>query len=95
MVGIVYDFQRYYVEALRAPIQIQQPYEWELNLFSIDGQTPAAWFQTRTNAVLDYLTGLAYITFIPVYIELRHGFIEHRLSNEPSLQTHYQATDCT
>ena len=74
LVGIVYDFQHYYVEALRAPIQIQQPYEWELRLFSIDGQTPAAWFQSRTNSLLDFLTGLAYITFIPVYIGIAAWF---------------------
>lgn len=94
LVGIVYDFQRYYVDALRAPIQIQQPYELELSLFSIDGQTPAAWFQTRTNVVLDCLTGIAYITFIPVYIGIAAWFHWKPpfIQREDSLQARYQAT---
>ncbi|MCC6415171.1 MAG: inositol phosphorylceramide synthase [Opitutaceae bacterium] len=72
IVGAVYDAQRYWAEAVRASVRVAEPHAWELRWFGLnDGGslvTPAAWWQTRTNAGLDLVCGAAYLLFIPVFL---------------------------
>lgn len=72
IVGVVYDAQRYWAESVRATVRVAEPYHWELHWFGIRTAaglvTPAAWWQTHTHAVLDLLSGAAYLTFIPIFV---------------------------
>jgi len=69
----VYDSQGYYARALRGEVvHVREPYELELRLFGVatpDGPvTPAHWWQSRTHAALDLLTGGAYLLFAPAFL---------------------------
>ncbi len=72
LVSIFYDSQRYYADLIRGPIHVREPYEWELKWFGINTpngrQTPNEWWQLHTYPVLDFICGLAYIIFIPVFV---------------------------
>lgn len=69
---VVYDAQKYWVEAWRGTVQVAGPHSLELALFGVhDGGvlvTISAWWQTHTHAVLDFLCGAAYLAFVPVFL---------------------------
>jgi membrane-associated phospholipid phosphatase len=69
---VVYDAQRHWVEALRAPIRVAEPHARELAWFGVpagDGVvTPAAWWQRHAHPVLDAVCGAAYLAFVPVFL---------------------------
>lgn len=69
---IVYDSQRYWAGAWRAPVRVAEPHALELAWFGVHAGdmvvTPAAWWQTHTHAVLDLVCGLAYLAFVPVFL---------------------------
>ncbi|MEK6704656.1 MAG: phosphatase PAP2 family protein [Bdellovibrionota bacterium] len=72
LTGIIYDSQRFYSDYIRGPVHVAEPYNLEKFLFGISTtnglQTPNEWFQLHTNAILDLITGLAYIIFVPVFV---------------------------
>ena len=62
--GLVYDSMRWYEDYIRSPvIHVREPYDFDLRLFGIHGQTPNEWLQQHTSAVLDFVCGLAYTPF--------------------------------
>jgi hypothetical protein len=67
---VIYDATRIYPNFEFNPVNIQEPYEIEKALFGISGSegilTPNEYFALHTNAVLDFLTGLFYLTWVPV-----------------------------
>lgn len=69
---IIYDTQRYYADLIRATIRVAEPYEFDKFFFGIETAlgrlTPNEWWQKHTHPVLDFLCGIAYIIFIPVYV---------------------------
>jgi hypothetical protein len=69
---VVYDAQRYWVEAARGPVRVAEPRAWELAWFGVsDGSrtvTPAEWWQTRTHPALDFVCGAAYLAFVPGFL---------------------------
>lgn len=74
IMGIVYDAQRYWSEALRSRVHVAEPYQLELAWFgmhTIKGIViPAEWWQSHTTAILDALGGIAYLLFIPMFVGL-------------------------
>jgi hypothetical protein len=72
LVSILYDSQRYYSDYLRGPIHVREPYEFDKRFFGITTAegvfTPNEWWQKHTLPFLDFITGLAYIIFIPVFL---------------------------
>ncbi len=69
---VLYDAQRYWVLALRGTVHVAEPRAWELAWFGVTTttgvQTPAEWWQLHPHAVLDALTGAAYLAFVPVFL---------------------------
>ncbi len=68
----IYDSQRYYADYIRGPIHVKEPYLFDKYFFGI-GQgemrlTPNEWWQLNTHPFLDFICGIAYIIFIPVYV---------------------------
>lgn len=72
LTGIVYDSQRYYADFIRGPIHVREPYEFDKHFFGISTPqgilTPNEWFQLHTHPLLDFVTGLAYLIFIPIFV---------------------------
>lgn len=72
LTAIIYDSQRYYADLIRGPIHVREPYEFDKFFFGIntaEGRlTPNEWFQLHTHGFLDFICGIAYIIFIPVYL---------------------------
>ena len=72
LMAILYDSQRYYADAIRGPIHVREPYEFDKTFFGISTSqgvlTPNEWWQLHTHPILDLFTGVAYIIFIPVFI---------------------------
>src|SRR6185436_6924631 len=49
--GAVYDSMRWYEDYIRSPvIHVHEPYDFDLRLFGIHGQTPNEWLQQHTSA---------------------------------------------
>ncbi len=71
-IGIVYLSQPLLANGLRGPILIGEFVEWETALFGFPTEggevTPARWWQRHTHPILDLFTGLAYLSFIPVFL---------------------------
>jgi membrane-associated phospholipid phosphatase len=66
--ALVYDSMRWYENYIRSPvIHLREPYNFDLKLFGIRTAagtvTPNEWFRVHTNAVLDFVCGLAYTPF--------------------------------
>jgi hypothetical protein len=62
--ALVYDSMRWYADYIRSPIvHVHEPYDFDRHWFGIHGLTPNEWLQLHTNAVLDFLCGLAYTPF--------------------------------
>ena len=74
LVLIVYDSQQYFASYVRAPVHIRGPYELEMMLFGVGEITPARWLQSHTHPLLDGITGLAYLCFVPAYV-LMAGYL--------------------
>jgi len=72
LTSILYDSQRYYADLIRGPIHVREPYDFDKYFFGIntaEGRlTPNEWWQKHTYGFLDFICGIAYIIFIPVYI---------------------------
>lgn len=72
LTGLIYDSMRLYVDILRGPVHVAEPYLWEKALFGInDGAsiiTPNEYLATRTSSFLDLLCGFAYLTFTIEYV---------------------------
>jgi membrane-associated phospholipid phosphatase len=59
--ALVYDSMRWYANYIRSPIiHVHEPYDFDQHWFGIHGLTPNEWLQRHTNAVLDFVCGLAY-----------------------------------
>lgn len=69
---IIYDTQRYWADLLRLTVHVEEPYQFDKYFFGIEtGQgrlTPNEWWQIHTHPILDFICGIAYIVFIPVYV---------------------------
>ncbi|MET0262698.1 MAG: phosphatase PAP2 family protein, partial [Rariglobus sp.] len=69
---VVYDAQQYWAGAWRAPVHVAEPHAWELSWFGVEAAgsviTPAAWWQTHTHGLLDFVCGVAYLAFVPVFM---------------------------
>lgn len=69
--SVLYDSQRYYADFIRGPIHVREPYEFDKRFFGITTArgvlTPNEWWQLHTHPVLDFLSGVAYIVFIPLF----------------------------
>lgn len=75
IVGAVYDAQRYWADAIRGPVHVAEPYAWELAWFGLRTSagnliTPAQWWQGHPDAWLDFVGGVGYLTFIPIFLGL-------------------------
>jgi len=72
LTSIIYDSQRYYADYIRGPIHVKEPYEFDKRFFGINTDqgrlTPNEWWQLHTVPFLDFICGIAYIVFIPVYL---------------------------
>lgn len=72
LTAILYDTQRYYADAIRGEIRVKEPYDFDKRFFGITTDagvlTPNEWWQKHTFPVLDFITGIAYIIFIPIYV---------------------------
>lgn len=72
LTGLIYDSMRYWADAVRGPIRVWEPYTFDWRFFGITTAngvlTPNEWWQLHTHWILDFFTGLAYLTFIFVYI---------------------------
>lgn len=71
---IIYDGMRVLPNYEVNPIHVLEPYEWEKSLFGIaqDGQTitPNEYFVDRRSSALGFISGLFYLTWVPVPIIL-------------------------
>lgn len=67
---VIYDSMRVYPNHHFNPVHIAQPYELEKSLFGFlwNGQlvTPNEFFAQNTNPVLDVLSGIFYLSWVPV-----------------------------
>lgn len=72
MTGIIYDSMRFYEDYIRGPVHVLQPYWFDKTFFGITTAqgvlTPNEWWQHHTYKILDFITGLAYLTFIGVFV---------------------------
>lgn len=72
LTGIVYDSMRYYSDFIRGPIRVAEPYLFDRYFFGVKTQqgllTPNEFFQNQLHPILDFITGLAYLVFIAVFI---------------------------
>jgi inositol phosphorylceramide synthase catalytic subunit len=72
LTSIIYDSQRYYADYIRGPIHVVEPYEFDKKFFGINSNgiilTPNEWWQLNTVKFLDFICGIAYIIFIPVFM---------------------------
>jgi hypothetical protein len=72
LTSIIYDSQRYFADYIRGPIHVREPYEFDKRFFGINTPqgrlTPNEWWQLHTVAFLDFICGIAYIIFIPVFL---------------------------
>lgn len=69
---IIYDTQRYYADLIRGVVHVEEPYRFDKFFFGIETAsgrlTPNEWWQLHTHPILDFVCGIAYIIFIPVYL---------------------------
>lgn len=79
LTGIVYDSQRYYGDAIRGRIRVEEPYYFDKRFFGIETEagtlTPNEWWQLHTHPVLDLITGFYYLVFIGMYVLLAAYFL--------------------
>lgn len=72
LTGVVYDTQRYYADWIRGSIRVEEPYFFDKRFFGISTPegvlTPNEWLQKHTSAILDLISGLAYLVFILIFV---------------------------
>jgi hypothetical protein len=70
----LYDSQGYYAEWLRGDVRVAEPYQFDMTFFGIETSEgrllPSQWLQNHTHPVLDVITGLSYLIFIPVFLAI-------------------------
>ncbi len=68
----VYDTQGYFAQQLRPEVHLKEPHGFDLAWFGIETPSgkliPSQWLQHHTHPFLDFVTGLAYINFVPVFL---------------------------
>ncbi|MCH8207453.1 MAG: hypothetical protein IIA62_00090, partial [Nitrospinae bacterium] len=68
----LYDAQGYIAEAIRGEVRVKEPYLFDEKFFGIDTEEgrllPSDWLQKHTHPFLDFITGLSYLIFIPVFL---------------------------
>lgn len=74
LTALVYRAQRPFVKGLigwAGGVHVREPYAFDQTWFGIvDGArtwTPNEWLQTRTHPALDFVSGVFYLAFIPLY----------------------------
>ena len=76
---IIWDSQKAFPNYSFNPVNIQQPYELEKYLFGIDTEegtiTLNQYFKNHTNAFLDAITGIFYLTWVPVPLMMGIYFV--------------------
>lgn len=69
---VLYDSQGYYAELIRGEVRVTEPYQFDMMFFGIETSAgrllPSQWLQNHTHPVLDVITGLSYLTFIPMFL---------------------------
>lgn len=95
LTATLYDSQRYYADYIRGPIHVREPYDFDKYFFGIPTAegvlTPNEWFQKHTHWFLDFISGIAYIIFIPVYV-LVAAYYRFILSRKGNRYSHARAT---
>lgn len=83
LTGVAYEAFHFF-EPLRGRIRVDELYFLELTWFGIPGEdgllVPAAFLQQFTHPVLDFITGVAYFTYVlfPVFVAFALFFIDKR-----------------
>lgn len=74
LILLAYKLHSYWPDAWRGRIHVAEPHAWEIRWFGIgaDGArvTPAAWWQQHLHPALDFVSGVAYLIFVPAFIAL-------------------------
>lgn len=74
LTAIVYDGQRFIAEYIRGEIHVIEPYLFDRGLFGIRTATgtltPNEWWQLHTTPALDFLAGLAYLTYVGEFLAI-------------------------
>lgn len=95
LTATLYDTQRYYADYIRGPIHVREPYEFDKRFFGISTSegvlTPNEWLQKHTHPFLDFITGIAYIIFIPVYVACA-AYFRFYLSRKGTRFSHPRST---
>lgn len=69
---ILFDGQGFFAEWLRGDVRVSEPYQFDMTFFGIETSEgrllPSQWLQNHTGPVLDVVTGLAYLIFIPIFL---------------------------
>ncbi|MCM2279928.1 MAG: phosphatase PAP2 family protein [Oligoflexia bacterium] len=72
LTALIYDAQRFLPDFVRGAVHVSEPYEFDRRFFGIPLAggllTPNEWWQLNTHPLLDFLTGLAYLVFIAVFV---------------------------
>lgn len=84
LIGLIYDFQGGVARFFSRPVLVDGIYHLELSLFGIPGESgkliPAHWWQGHSQALLDGLSGISYLVFIPVFLGVAACFRFGRFS---------------
>lgn len=69
---VLYDSQGYYADLIRGEVRVAEPYQFDMTFFGIETSEgrllPSQWLQNHTYPILDVITGLSYLIFIPVFL---------------------------
>jgi membrane-associated phospholipid phosphatase len=69
---VLYDSQGYYADLIRGEVRVREPYQFDKTFFGIETAEgrliPSQWLQSHTHQVLDIITSLAYLLFIPIFL---------------------------
>lgn len=72
LTSLIYDSQHLFADQLRSWIRVSEPHDFDRTFFGIETAagrlTPPEWWQLHLHPVLDFITGLAYILYIPVFL---------------------------
>jgi membrane-associated phospholipid phosphatase len=85
LTGMIYDSQRFWAHMVRPIPHIADLYYLEKQLFGIRTEqgvlTPNEWFGHHLHPFFDFITGLAYLTFVGVFM-LTALYLSYRLYKE-------------
>jgi membrane-associated phospholipid phosphatase len=93
---VLYDSQGYYADLIRGEVRVMEPYQFDKIFFGIETSAgrllPSQWLQLHTHPVLDVLTSLAYLLFIPVFLVValffRYGLEKMQSTRQSSEHIH-------